>query len=1047
MLKTFITKPILSSVISIIIVIAGVLAGQQLPVELYPDILPPSVSVSAMYPGASPEIMSSLVAAPLEEQINGVDDMIYMQSVTSNGFLTINVFFEVGADPDMATVNVNNRIQGVLSSLPQEVQQQGVTVRKKSGFILMIPALVSTSPVYDSLYLNNYANINIINNIRRISGVGDAVIFGAKLYSMRIWLDPAKMAVFNMSSKEVIAAVQAQNKRNPIGTIGASPNDKLIEVTYSVVDQNPPSNVQDFDNIIIRTQDNGNILRLKDVARVELGGESYDFYAKLDGQEAVPMGIFLAPGANATATAAAVIKEMDALAKHFPEGIEYKLAYDTTVFITVSTEEVIFTFITALILVVLIMYLFMQDIRATIIPCLAIPISIIGTFAGLYVFGFSLNAFTLFALVLAIGIVVDDAIIVIENVERIMSTERLGPIPATMKAMEEITGAVIGSTLVLCAVFVPIGFMGGLAGVMYKQFAITISISVCISSLVALTLTPSMCALLLKPRDHTKKHFLDFFNVFMDKVTEKFSSAVKFLLGRMVLGFLVMLVLIGSTIFGFKILPRAFAPEEDQGYIFSVLIFPEGSSIRRSLKTEETFRALAKQDDNVKNVFSMMGFDFFTGALRENYSVEFVTLKDWSVRKKAEQSAQAIVARLAGITYMAIPEAITIVLNPPPIPGLSNTGGFQLYVQNLSGAPIAELEQVAKKLAQDISKSPKIAPGVRSLLSANTPQINLAVNKEKALTLGVAVEDVYLAMQTTIGTFYVNQFTLFDRPFKVYMQAESEFRDLKDSFEKIYVVSKESGKPVPISALVTLENTTGVSVLERFNTYTAASIMGSPAADASSMEAIDAVEEIARETLPEGYSIAWFSSAYQEKESQSGTGFVLLLSAVFVILILAALYESITLPMAVMLTVPIGILGALSATFARGLTNDLYFQIAIVTLIGLTAKTAILIVEFAVQLHKAGDTITEAAIKASQLRLRPVLMTMASFILGSMPLVISSGAGAAARHSLGTAIVGGMVLYTLIGIVFVPYFYKVVMVLTEKISGTKKHTIRNDQTT
>ena len=1044
MLKIFITKPILSSVISIFIVIAGVLSIPSLPIELYPNILPPSVSISATYPGASPEIISSLVAAPIEEQLNGVDNMIYLQSVASSGQLTTSVYFKTGTDPDLATVNVNNRLQGILSSLPSEVQKQGITVRKRSSFILSVIAITSVSPAYDSIALNNYANLNILPEIKRIPGIGDAQIFGAKLYAMRVWLDPAKMKTFGVSPQEVIATIQSQNQRQPIGIIGAAPLENPVDVTFAVTDVGAPVTAEDFQALVIKALPDGKILYLRDIARVELGSQMYNFDAKYNKKDAVNIGIFLAPGANALDVAQGINKTLKALAPTFPEGIEAQIGFDTTQFISMSVKGVIMTLVEAIVLVVLVMYLFLQNVRATLIPCLAIPISIIGTFAGLYALGFSLNLFTLFAFILAIGIVVDDAIIVIENVERIMSTEKLSAVPATIKAMKEITSPVIASTLVLCSVFIPVSFLGGLAGVMYKQFAITIAISVSISSVVALTLTPAMCALLLKPREE-KKHFLDFFNVLVQKGTNSYGKAVAFTLRHIWLGMSLLVLIIIASLWAFYVLPKALVPEEDQGYIMNIMIFPEGTSISRTEKGANEYSKALEANPNIKSNLALIGFDFLTGSPRENYAVAFSTLTDWSERTEPQQAASAIVGQLAGFAYMKIPEAYTLVLNPPPIPGLSNTGGLQFYLQNRQGKPLQELQSTADAFVAKLNSLPEIT-GARSLLSANTPQIDLKVNKPKAATLGINISDVYVALQATIGYVYVNQFVLYDRPFKVFVQAESDFRRLKDAFEQIYVTSSTTGASIPIADVIEVNDTTGVTILERFNTFTAASIMLNSAPGYSSGQTIRAVEKAANEFLTKEYGIEWVGAAYQEIVSQTGTTFILSLAAFFVFLILAALYESITLPIAVMLSVPIGLLGAAITSYLRGLQNDLYFQVAVVTLIGLTAKTAILIVEFAVQLREAGASIDDAAIDASKLRFRPVLMTMISFILGTFPLAIARGAGAGSSHSLGTAMIGGMVFYTFLGMLLIPFFYKLVMSITYKIARKKDigTTIAND---
>jgi len=1023
--RFFLNRPILSTVISLVIVMAGLVAMNSLPIAQYPNIIPPEVQVRASYPGASPEVIAQTVAAPLEQQINGVDKMLYMRSTSAgDGSITISVVFAVGTDPDQATINVNNRVQSGLTSLPEEVRRQGVNVSKKSSNFLQVLTMDSPDGRYDTIYISNYALVNVLDELKRLPGVGDAVIFGNQDYSMRIWLRPDKLAQLKLTPGDVARAITQQNAQYAAGRIGQEPTAQRVDVNYMVTTKGRLNTPEEFENIILLSEPDGSSLRLKDVARVELGAKDYNFSGKHNGKPTVPMGVFLAPGANALDTADAVKAKMDELSRRFPAGIIYTTVYDTTKFVRVSIIEVVKTLCEAMLLVFLVVYLFLQNFRATLIPFLAVPVSIIGSFAGMYALGFSINTLTLFGMVLAIGIVVDDAIVVLENVERIMRTEHLPPPLATAKAMEEVTGPIIAIVLVLCAVFVPVAFMGGLTGELYKQFAITIAVSVVISGIVALTLTPALCSLLLPDTHHDPRGFFRVFNGWFDSFTNSYVGGVRFLLAKPVVAVGLFALLCAVTFGLFKLVPSAMLPDEDQGFVLAATILPDGASLTRSRDICAILDDMTSKDPAVAETATFAGYDALTGANRSNFGTSFITLKPWDERKAPGLSSFDFVKRAFGLG-MGIPSGMVLAFNPPPISGMSTTGGFEGYIQNRGDGDSKALAAMTAKVLAAAGKRPELAR-VSTTFGANVPQLHVELDRDKALAQGVSVGSVFEVMQSTFGAYYVNDFNKFGRTYRVTLQSEADYRDRPEALRDVYVRTAK-GDMVPLPALVKVVQSSGPEVMERFNVFPAAKIMGSPAPGFSSGQAMDAMEAVAKEVLPAEYSLAWSGSSYQEKAAGGSSSIVFLLGIIMVFLILAAQYEKWSLPIAVVLAVPFAIFGAILATWGRGLTNDIYFQVALVTLIGLAAKNAILIVEFAVLRHKEGHSLAQAAEEAARLRFRPIIMTSLAFVLGCVPLALSSGAGANSRHAIGTGVIGGMLGATFLAPLFIPVFFKLIM--------------------
>lgn len=1028
----FIQRPIFASVISIVITLVGLICIKILPVENYPNLTPPQVSVTASYNGADADTISQNVASILESAIFGVDDMIYMNSVSSSaGYVNVTVTFAVGTDPDMATINVNNKVQTALARLPTDVQQLGVTVTKRNPSIVMIVALSAKDNAYSKIYLANYATLNVVDELKQIDGVGDVSVFGKDDYSIRLWLDPNKLAYYGLIPADVSNVIRSQNAQFAAGSLGAAPmNSGEADVYWQI---RPPirySTPEEFGEIIIRANQDGSTLRLKDVARIELGAETYGVEQRYNGEYTMAMAIYLSPDANALATANAAKAKVMQLSENFPEGIEYHFLFDNTKFINISLKEVVKTLIEALVLVIIIVYIFLQNWRATLIPSIAVPVSIIGTFAGMYALGFSINILTMFAMVLAIGMVVDDAIIVVENVERLMATG-LSVKKATAQAMHEVTRPVIAVVLVLSAVFIPVSFMGGLAGIMYKQFAITIVISVVISGIVALTFTPALCMLLLKHgKEH--KHILHRgFNKSFDFMTQGYLHGVKFILRNNIIAILMYGATIAGIVFLFTHIPTGLVPDEDQGVVLSVVQLPDGTSLPRTAKYMEDFAKKIKQDPSVEGVMSIAGFDMLAGSVRPNMGAAFVDLIHWDNRTTDDMSSFSLVDKIYGMGAVT-PEGVSFAFNPSAIPGMSTTGGFEMWIQNRAGDSTEKLYQYAMQIVIAAASRPELL-GVRTTMSITAPQMQLEVDREKALAMGVAISDIFSVLSSTFGQSYVNDFNLFGRSYKVYAQVDSTYRSTPHDLDKLYVRST-GGNMVPLSTLVSYSQIGGAYVIERFNNFPATKIIGNTNVGYSSGEAMAAIESVARSILPLDYTIGWSGQSYQEKASSGSTGIVFALAMVMVFLILSAQYESWSLPFAVVISIPFAALGAGLATFLRNYSNDIYFQVALVTLVGLAAKNAILIVEFAVEKYRAGGcTLEEAAFTGAQLRFRPIIMTSLAFIFGTLPLATSSGAGAASRKVLGTAVVGGMIFATILLPLFTPLFFKWIMWISLKL--------------
>ena len=1020
--KFFIQRPVLAMVMSIIIVIAGGLSIFSLAVEEYPQVTPPQVVVQASYPGASAEVLSTSVASVLENSINGVEGMIYMQSASaSSGRLSINIYFTNETDPNQATIDVNNRVQAVINKLPQEVQRMGVTVDKRSSTILAVYSLYSDSEAHNASYIANYAAINILDELKRVPGVGDAALFSRQEYSMRIWLSPDKLAKYNLTTSEVIRLIQEQNSQFAAGAFGQEPISKDVDFTYSVTTKGRFSKPEEFENILIKTNPDGSSLKLKDLARIELGAQDYSVNAFYNGKPSVAFGVFLQPGANALNVAKGVNATLKKLEEEFPDGLHYAVPYDTTSFVQVSIREVVQTFAEAIILVIIIIYFFLQNFRATLIPIIAIPVSIIGSFAGMYLLGFSINLLTLFGLILAIGIVVDDAIIVIENVERIIHEKKISVKEATMEAMEEIASPVVAIVLVLSAVFIPVAFIGGFTGEIYKQFAVTIVISVIISGFVALTLTPALCVSILKTTEPKPFYLVKKFNDFFDWLTHQFTEKVAHAIRRGLLYVLVFFAIIGVTYGIFTRVSGGLVPAEDKGMLIVSMQLPPATSLSHTTDMARFLEKTVLADSNVEEMVVLAGYDMLSGAIRSHAGASFIQLKDWDERKEKSQNS-LVLANTLTEKLMQNPDAIIFALNPPPIMGLSLTDGFEMYIQDRTGGSVQDLNKYTQMVLEAASKRPELT-GVRSMLSVNIPQYNVILDRQKAKSLNVDVDDVFSTLQATFGAYYVNDFNLFGRTYQVNIQSEAPFREKPEDLRNVFVKSK-NGEMVPISALVNFERIIGPDILERFNLFPAAKMIGNATLGYSSGDALSAIEEVAKEVLPDGYTVAFSGSSYQEKAS-GGTGYTAFIyGLIFVFLILAAQYERWLMPMAVLTAVPFAVFGAIFATWIRGLENDIYFQIGLVTLIALSAKNAILIIEFAMQAReREGKDIYDAAIEAARLRFRPIVMTSLAFTLGVLPLALSSGAGAASRHALGTGVIGGMLAATFIATFFIPLFF------------------------
>ena len=1020
--RFFIDRPIFAAVLSIFLVLAGLAAMRTLPIAQYPEIAPPVVTVRAVYPGASALVLEQTVAAPLENQVNGVENMLYMSSnSSSNGVVEINVTFEIGTKVDQAALNVNNRVKQAEARLPQEVRRQGVTVEKNSTSFLQVLAFNSPDGTFDDLYVSNYVTLNVLDTIKRIPGTTNVQIFGAKDYAMRIWLRPDRMTQLKLTTSDLLSALNDQNAQFAAGKVGQAPTGGPQELVYTITTRGRLADPREFEDIIVRSNPDGSALRLKDVARVELASKDYDFIGRVNGRQSALLGIFLQPGANALDVAKDVDRTVKELARRFPAGMQYQVVYDTTRFVEVSIREVVKTLLEAMALVFLVVFVFLQNWRATLIPFAAVPVSLIGTFAGLFILGYSINTLTLFGMVLAIGIVVDDAIVVLENVERIMHEEHKEAREAAIKAMKEVSGPVIAIVLTLCAVFVPIAFLGGLTGELYRQFAVTIAIAVVLSGIIALTLTPSLCVLILRREHKAPGRFFNWFNDWFHRVTGRYTGGAAWIIRRGVIGLLLFAGMVAVTLGLWRITPGSLVPDEDQGYYIGAVFLPDGATLQRTDKVvSEVLKAIQSNPANEYAV-AFTGLDFLGGGFRNNAATIFVTQKHWDERPgvATHQLIGDYFQKTAGIK-----EGLVLAFAPPPIFGLGNAGGFEFYIQNRGeGGPQRLAAEMGKFLAA-ANKDPQLA-GVQTLWRAGVPQLRVDVDREKAKALGVPISDIFDTLSATLGSYYVNDFNKFGRTWQVLMSAEPAYRDKPDSVGELYVRSQK-GEMIPIKALANVVYTSGPDSLDRFNNLPAVKLLGQGAPGISSGQAIAVVERIANQVLPAEFSYDWGGASYQEKRSSGTSTLALGLAAVMVFLILAAQYERWSLPLSVMMALPFGTFGALAAVWLRGLTNDVYFQIGLVTLLGLAAKNAILIVEYALLKYEEGLSPSAAAVEAARLRFRPILMTSLAFILGVMPLAFSTGAGAGARIAVGTGVMGGMLAATFLAIFFVPMFFKLI---------------------
>ncbi|MHA7926357.1 MAG: efflux RND transporter permease subunit [Marinobacter sp.] len=1018
--RVFIHRPKFAFVISILITLAGLLALRILPVNMYPDMAPPQIQVTASLPGASAQVVEEAVIRPVEQQLNGVEGMIYIESTaSSDGTAKITLTFESGTDTDIAQVNVQNRVALAEPFLPDEVRRQGVVVSKQAGNMLMGINLTSERPDLDGVFLSNYASNNLVEALGRVPGVGSAEVMGAKDYSMRVWLDPRRMASLDVTVAEVAAALREQNQIVAAGKLGQPPVPAGQQFVYSIQTRERLSDPEEFAQTILRSRPDGGFVRLRDVGRIELGSRSYTSTAKLNNQDTAFLVIYQLPDANALEVAERVKALVEEASGSFPAGVNYTVLYDTTEFISRSISEVIVTLFQAVGLVILVVFLFLQNWRATLIPSIAIPVSLIGTFAVMSVLGYSINTITLFGLVLAIGIVVDDAIVVIENVERILAEEKLPIREAVTKAMAEVTGPVIATTLVLLAVFVPVAFMPGITGKLYQQFSVTISVAVIISSINALTLSPALCVALLGRSGDKAIGWLRPFEVLITRTTSGYSKLVVQLLrkGALVGVTLVVILVAGAGLF--KSVPSAFVPPEDQGFLFVDVQLPDAASLERTEAVLGKVTDMVLEDPAVTDFITVSGFSLLGGAATNN-GLGIVMLKDWEEREEASLGLGAVIPRLYSRLW-TIPEAQVMVFNPPPIPGLGTSSGFDFRLQDNQGRDVSELAQVMNGLIYEANQREELSR-VYSTYRANIPQYLLEVERNKAKALGIELSDIFSTLQTQLGSLYVNDFTRFGKNYRVLLQAEGEFRQRPEDLSH-YFVRNRDGDMVPLTTLASLKPVLGPSSIQHFNLKRSVTISGEAAAGFASGDAIATMEELS-ESLPQGYEFSWAGQSLQEIQAGNLAAVIFLLALVFVYLFLVAQYESWTLPVAVLGAVPLALAGAMAGLWLVGLANNIYAQVGLVLLIGLSTKTAILIVEFAMQLRQSGMSAAEAAQKAAVLRFRAVLMTALSFVLGVLPLVFASGAGAASRVSLGITVLSGMVAATVLGTLLVPVFYK-----------------------
>jgi len=1043
--KFFIDRPIFAGVLSVLILIAGLIAMRALPISEYPEVAPPSVVVRAQYPGANPKVIAETVATPLEEQINGVEGMLYMGSqATTDGVMTLTVTFKLGTDPDKAQQLVQNRVSQAEPRLPEEVRRLGITTIKSAPDLTMVVHMVSPNNRYDINYLRNYAVLNVKDRLARIQGVGQVQIFGGGDYAMRVWLDPQKVAQRGLSASDVVAAIRGQNIQAAAGVVGASPGLSGVDMQLSINAQGRLQSEEEFGDIIVKSGTDGastQVTRLRDIGRLEMGAADYSLRSLLNNDPAVGMGVFQSPGSNALDISRDVRATMDELAKSMPEGVEYRIAYDPTQFVRASIESVVHTLLEAIVLVVLVVILFLQTWRASIIPLLAVPVSVIGTFGMLHVLGFSINALSLFGLVLAIGIVVDDAIVVVENVERNIEAG-LSPRDATYRAMREVSGPIIAIALVLVAVFVPLAFISGLTGQFYKQFAVTIAISTVISAINSLTLSPALAALLLRGHDQPKDALTRFmdrylgwlfrgFNKLFHRGSEAYSGGVKNVIGRKALMLVVYLALIGVTFGLFKAVPSGFVPAQDKQYLIGFAQLPDGATLDRTEDVIHRMGELVKKNPNVEDAIAFPGLSINGFTNSSNSGVVFVTLKPFADRKRADQSGGAVAGQLNG-AFASIQDAFIVMFPPPPVAGLGTTGGFKMQIEDRASLGYDQMDSAVKAFMAKAYQTPELA-GMFTSWQVNVPQLYADIDRTKARQLGVPVTDIFDTMQIYLGSLYANDFNKFGRTYSVRVQADAPYRARAEDVGLLKVRSN-TGEMVPLSALMKVNSTFGPERAMRYNGYLAADINGGPAPGYSSGQAQDAIKRIAAETLPKGISFEWTELTYQEILAGNSAFLVFPLAILLVFLVLAAQYESLTLPIAIILIVPMGILAAMTGVWISGGDNNVFTQIGLIVLVGLSAKNAILIVEFARELEFAGRTPVQAAIEASRLRLRPILMTSLAFVMGVLPLVLSTGAGAEMRSAMGVAVFAGMIGVTAFGLFLTPVFY----VVLRRLAGNRQ---------
>ena len=1032
--RFFIYRPIFASVISIVIVIGGAVSQSNLPIAKFPEISPPTVQVTTFYPGANAQVVAETIAAPIEQEVNGVEDMLYMSSSSADdGSYTLNVTFEIGTDMDMATVLVQNRVAIANAKLPEDVRRQGVTTRKQSTQITQFITLTSDEGRFDDLYLSNYATINIKDELSRIRGVGQVTVMGAEDYSMRVWLDPQKLKARSLTTEDVVATIQEQNVQVAAGRIGEPPSPAGTSFQLVVNTLGRLKDATQFEDLIIKTVEGGRITRIRDVARVELGGKSYNRVSTFNGQPSTAIAVYQLPGANALQLATAIEAKMAELEERFPPGLKAQIPYDTTRFVKASISEVYETLFIAVALVIVVIYIFLQDWRATIVPCAAIPVSLIGTFAAMAFLGFSINMLTLFGIILAIGIVVDDAIVVVENTATHLDAG-MSSRDAAVKAMEEITGPVIATTLVLLAVFVPTAFMGGITGQMYQQFALTISAAVLISTINALTLSPALCGLLMRKTPEARNFFFRGFNHVFDKTTNGYSFIINGMVRRIAFVMIVFLGLVAATGAGFVSLPTGFLPTEDQGYAFVNLQLPDAASLERTTKVMEQIDTIMDSTPGVADWVSVAGYSLLSGTNGSNQGLVVVVFEPWGERQTPELSQDGILEHIRG-KFADIQDAIVFAFVPPAIDGLGNAGGFQMQVQDRAGSGLQELQAVAREIVRDGNTQSGLT-ALNTTFSASVPQLFVDIDRTKVKTLDVPLNSVFSTLQTYLGSAYVNDFNRFGRTWQVRVQADHGYRVSPDDIARLDVRNRDQ-EMIPIGTFVKVKEVLGPQVIQRYNLYPSAQINGEPAPGYSSGQALGLMEQMAGEKLPTTMGYEWTGMSYQEKQVGGEQYFIFALAVVFVFLVLAAQYESWTSPAAVIAVVPLAALGVVIALIIRGADNNTYTQIGIVLLVALASKNAILIVEFARDRRRGGASIRESATAAAKLRFRAILMTAFSSILGFLPLLVSSGAGAASRQAVGNAVVGGMIAATCFSLLFVPSFFVVFQSISEMSSAKR----------